>query len=572
MATTPARDYKQLEARARGFAAQLRPASAPEQPIICPGCFTAFAAELDPAAHKYLSAKCPDFYDTLLRFIVSEPVLDWDQRADHSVRILTHQFTACPRCSTLVDGYINIVIPRDLPPFDKVYNIACIVVAACLVPPGEEKLRTQKKPFRSGYWPSSPDRILPLGADLTVERLVHSATLYRGAVLLLTAMLQRYRPRVFEEILNPKHEFLLLRRVIHMLERAGECASAALDEYRRSRNRSSNSAATRMSDIAVVEALQPYKAYPYLLNIITYGIDCDGHDLPRFVFRYEAPVFRAIVSVLDHLSDITAWEPRLPDVAIAIYSRLDTADRLDPPAFIREAVADTVKRTEDPYVRLAIILPTVLKRRACFGPQCGKEIHQNPTGKAFSKCARCKAVQYCSKECQREDWKWKHGASHKELCDIWSEVFTIITAKEGNWNSPERVARALRAHSFPEERARRLTGWILGRDPETIPAAYAELLDNSIGSTVRPQTFDECRTAEEYLRVFEKATGTRYPPGTRLVPVPVSDSILSLGTPNKEGLIAISSDIDLEGIIQEDNGEWRSGPYMLKVVLPGRSA
>ncbi|KZV94341.1 hypothetical protein EXIGLDRAFT_737098, partial [Exidia glandulosa HHB12029] len=43
----------------------------------------------------------------------------------------------------------------------------------------------------------------------------------------------------------------------------------------------------------------------------------------------------------------------------------------------------------------------------------------------LSLCARCTLVQYCSKECQKRDWKREHYP-HKEICGILQELSTFM--------------------------------------------------------------------------------------------------------------------------------------------------
>lgn len=50
-----------------------------------------------------------------------------------------------------------------------------------------------------------------------------------------------------------------------------------------------------------------------------------------------------------------------------------------------------------------------IKKGSCAN--CGKR--PNKTGGALLNCGRCKAAQYCSKECQAKDWK---TGGHKEIC------------------------------------------------------------------------------------------------------------------------------------------------------------
>ena len=50
-----------------------------------------------------------------------------------------------------------------------------------------------------------------------------------------------------------------------------------------------------------------------------------------------------------------------------------------------------------------------LTRKLCWGCFLSKEVHF---------CAECKTAAYCSKECQRKDWK----TQHKEECDVFKNV------------------------------------------------------------------------------------------------------------------------------------------------------
>mmetsp|Transcript_52007 Transcript_52007/g.153475 ORF Transcript_52007/g.153475 Transcript_52007/m.153475 type:complete len:180 (-) Transcript_52007:114-653(-) len=53
------------------------------------------------------------------------------------------------------------------------------------------------------------------------------------------------------------------------------------------------------------------------------------------------------------------------------------------------------------------------EQKPCAG--CGKTASQAEVdGKPLKQCARCKAVAYCSQDCQRRDWK----AGHKRVCQM----------------------------------------------------------------------------------------------------------------------------------------------------------
>ncbi|KZV98146.1 hypothetical protein EXIGLDRAFT_328574 [Exidia glandulosa HHB12029] len=59
----------------------------------------------------------------------------------------------------------------------------------------------------------------------------------------------------------------------------------------------------------------------------------------------------------------------------------------------------------------------------CYGPMCGKSVQ---TGTPFQRCARCKFVQYCSKECQLDDWR-DAKVPHKRLCPLLQKLVTVAS-------------------------------------------------------------------------------------------------------------------------------------------------
>ncbi|KZV82577.1 hypothetical protein EXIGLDRAFT_778413 [Exidia glandulosa HHB12029] len=452
-------DISRLERDACTFAAQFRAFTA-TTPSLCHHCFYAFAGGLDSSAHGYLSTKCPQFLDAVMGFVVSDfCASDWERRKAMSTELLVFQTLSCPTCSPLGIRdlmHADFMIRSNEIPFDTLFDLCCRLLTRCLVPPSRRQRNTPtspskipKKPFRSGSWPSTFEQLFPRGVEQTVSHFVQlTCVIQSGPIALLAAMLQRCRQPVFEEIMHPRHNCLLLRRVIAALGEAAELASAALSAHNQSTG-SPNASRTPTSDRAVLKEIAKYDDFAVLLRAISSGVDYEVHDLDRFAFCYEARLYRSVVSVLEKLYNPFAWDYDLPNVAIFLYSSLDAADRLDPPMFIRRAVFEGSKRMEDPYIRVACNLPIVLQRRACFGPRCGKQVHENPSGKAFAKCARCRAIQYCSKECQRNDWTLKNGQPHKIICDILSEVLTIVSAEAVAKTAPDGIAQAWRNADLP---------------------------------------------------------------------------------------------------------------------------
>ncbi|KZV87219.1 hypothetical protein EXIGLDRAFT_752363 [Exidia glandulosa HHB12029] len=568
-------DVKKLEPLARDFASHFRSFN-PQGPSLCLRCFGAF--ELSAEAHEHLGVKVPEFYDALMRFVISDHTLVRNERVEISVALLLYQTTQCPRCSVLEQQPIAINIGET--PFDTLYDHCCQILATYLSMP---YWHTQKKLFRSGRWPSSPAALLPMGVERTVAGLVRLASVsYSGPVALFGAILQRYRQPVFEAIVKPGHESLLLQRIIGAFQQAGKRAAKALAAHNVSIGAYGSSASpSEEGDTAILPMLVGrYHGFTYLLRVIFCGVDHAVHDFFRFASGYEVDLYRAITSVLVNFADPKAWDPYLLDVVLALYARLEADDRSDPPPFIRLAVADDVQRNADIYIRLASLLPTLLSRRGCFGPQCGKQLHESSDGKPFAKCARCKIVQYCSKDCQRKDWSSKRRErdteSHKEICDILCEVVTILKPNAiGRRPSKDEIARMCREGSFPEDRARRLAEWILDRDLAHTPPTFKDILNESIGKFKHsagtmplPRSIRECKTEEEMFSFLERTSGRRYTPGSRIVMIPVQAAFL-LTTAAQWSHSRPMRRTSFKRL--PEAGKHYSGPYLLKILPPNSS-
>ena len=89
-----------------------------------------------------------------------------------------------------------------------------------------------------------------------------------------------------------------------------------------------------------------------------------------------------------------------------VYVRIDASQKFNVQRSTRTTMchSDTYYRTSHelvwPYVFNASLKPLRNKFGACAGCKA-----LPPEGKAFKQCAGCKAALYCSKECQREDWR-----------------------------------------------------------------------------------------------------------------------------------------------------------------------
>ncbi|KZP18786.1 hypothetical protein FIBSPDRAFT_933202 [Athelia psychrophila] len=89
---------------------------------------------------------------------------------------------------------------------------------------------------------------------------------------------------------------------------------------------------------------------------------------------------------------------------------------------------------EDSTFRLSFILPL-----GAINPRDLGKLTRNDgcahcgDAKALSRCAGCQAVQYCSKECQKQDWKW-HKSSCRSLKDgHWRHFKFVLSPVPGKY-------------------------------------------------------------------------------------------------------------------------------------------
>jgi len=136
-----------------------------------------------------------------------------------------------------------------------------------------------------------------------------------------------------------------------------------------------------------------------------------------------------LVDVPDRLGDVALHELMTnqvhPDVAeklIFVYNaRIDIEDfsGASPKSIASEPVFSLLPVTR--LVKKAIMKQgrAELKAKANMCRTCGT------TSAAVSDCAACKAVSYCSRECQTKDWKQRHKKECKELAEKQNKVVVI---------------------------------------------------------------------------------------------------------------------------------------------------
>ncbi|EJD34784.1 hypothetical protein AURDEDRAFT_176178 [Auricularia subglabra TFB-10046 SS5] len=106
----------------------------------------------------------------------------------------------------------------------------------------------------------------------------------------------------------------------------------------------------------------------------------------------------------------------------------------------------------DPYRALQHYLLLQAGRGACQGPECVHDKGSIPG--AFLYCGKCRAVQYCSTECQRADWS-NTTHPHRVICNMLAKLFSFARMEMGE----AEFADACRDHAFALERVHEIIEW-----------------------------------------------------------------------------------------------------------------
>ncbi|EJD35508.1 hypothetical protein AURDEDRAFT_130602 [Auricularia subglabra TFB-10046 SS5] len=435
---------RELLRRAEALAAGLIP---PYAPTACPECVVLFSrhVEDEDPSRLILKTKCHAFFDSILGFIsagwTSEQRVLVSHRLDRT-HLLCRQCN--PRGKTLEEKGNT----------EPAFNFACRGICSALAASLQDRMGRHDKGFASkrGRWPVTPKQLFPGGPERTLDGLVG---LLRARVCVepvIIHLVTAHRPLAFPVLLQPENRGRIIAEVI---ARANDVSSSIRSDI----------AKLRPPVIpAVREAigrrhLEPHEPCIFLLYIFGFGADCMPNDKVDFMSPHETDIFAALHDLLGCLeSPNDAHEP-LAYVAAYLWSVLPKSRRAalgcqEMPAYARAIDEQSTLMRADPYLSLRHFLALRVERRDCHGPDCKKQVHDKQTPGAFSRCGKCRTVQYCSRDCQRADWT-DVAFPHKAICDMLQELLAFTTFAVDD----DVFADACRAHSFPLERVDRLIEW-----------------------------------------------------------------------------------------------------------------
>ncbi|EJD35503.1 hypothetical protein AURDEDRAFT_130597 [Auricularia subglabra TFB-10046 SS5] len=387
----------------------------PLEPSLCPPCFTIFASaiEADEPVVPLLMKKSHAFWNALMIFVSS----DWTpERQDAATRHLLRASIRCVSCSLLEGALIN------------------------------DKNRYKgfgKKPQR---WPTSADQLFPRGFKRTVAALISQLRSHCCAQALLERLIHFHRHIVFPILMEPDNRALVIDCVITRLAACVSRATTALDRLR------PGVPGPRLGILS--ELAMTSEPTAGLLFIILCDSTSQVDERLRFCHRHEAELFSALHAVVSLIhgggSNLLFTHLASQLWCLLSESQREVVGCVSPPEYATGI--ESLEMLDNPYRVLEYYLSLRPSRRDCSGPECDERA---PT--PLSRCARCRTVQYCSRACQKADWRGGAPTPHKDICDLLRELGTF--ARTDRSMGPDMFVAACVEHAFPLEHVDTIISW-----------------------------------------------------------------------------------------------------------------
>ncbi|KZW01047.1 hypothetical protein EXIGLDRAFT_830252 [Exidia glandulosa HHB12029] len=413
-----------MESQAHALALAL---AAESDLALCPVCFLTFREQLEDnlAVHR-LRVNAHPFWTSLMRFVTVARVYT----AGICERISERLWMNWCRCRQCRPSSALQNVNRTRPFFEMTMRSACRLLHLCLSVPSKHGRPLRVFAHNRGLWPTTREQLVPYGAPQTIRALVQCHRNLTPTMALIVMLLIRFRPLLYPEIVKDDNRLPLVSSLITTIE------CYAYD--------APNSQRTRLSGT-------PEGTFLYLLKE---GPGVQADDARQFTVGQELELYHALVQLptSPHCADEQSWWTySMTVLMLSLLERLPVEERADPPYFLRDFVEQTSRRTRHPYVDFRGMYRYVQDHGSCFGPGCDKA----PPSYTFSLCAKCRVVKYCSRDCQRNDWK-NEPFPHREICDIFHELLAVT-----DLDAPvEAFAQACRDHAVPEERLEQLCDWV----------------------------------------------------------------------------------------------------------------
>ncbi|KZV90221.1 hypothetical protein EXIGLDRAFT_127368, partial [Exidia glandulosa HHB12029] len=432
-----------------------------ERPSCCPLCLHnfAFSLEQDLGALDELRATGHDFWNACMG-IVAAPRKD----DDSSLAALENHFAdMTDRCQTRVH-FLHDFGPHGcrLDQGSRLYRTFFHSVFRCIwnaLTYGDRAVSSlvtthPQRGFNSkrrGLWPASIAELFPAGERETVSALVFWCTQLFSLhpLIIITELLLIARPIILPLLMCEPEHGRLVWSLVQFLDPVtsacprpdprGPClwpggqAPCELpddwllfpcivkEEYR----------------LGWTSRRDGYRVANKFLTFLRIGLDSGPDDGNNFTRGYEEALLhtfqRAAIKFHDDRSTGDMNIDALLDYVSGMQWRLGLPATALDNDFLRVRYASRIESYEDIEFSVATPIFAFLelqqKTRSCCGPDCALPMERNAApGLPFSLCSRCKFTRYCSKACQKRDWKehstagLKSTYSHKQLCPVFCRL------------------------------------------------------------------------------------------------------------------------------------------------------
>ncbi|EJD39485.1 hypothetical protein AURDEDRAFT_187359 [Auricularia subglabra TFB-10046 SS5] len=286
-------------------------------------------------------------------------------------------------------------------------------IVKCAVHLGErnaaERATVATKSFadKRGRWPARVEQLFPHGERAAVDALLDYCELYisAGPLDVVSVMLVLARPVVFPLLAADATRARLVAVVAKMLDPVA-------------------SGISRRAPWLVRDGAATERATTFLSHLVA-GPGALPRDEAQFVAGHEAALLAAIAPVVERMPEAHLLFEWLASWCATMARRTD----VEPPPRVAQWYAQyqAQRARERPACFAHLVHEIVVQaigRRVCAGPRCGRSVLQDAEGKPFQVCGGCRVPRYCSRECQRRDWKGEDGAplQHKWLCGTFAKL------------------------------------------------------------------------------------------------------------------------------------------------------
>ncbi|EJD37156.1 hypothetical protein AURDEDRAFT_173790 [Auricularia subglabra TFB-10046 SS5] len=433
----------------------------PLNPTCCPWCFNLFIAAImnNPEALFALKRHAHDLWITCINLIVLYAENDvprlrrrlTENQRNCSERSESHKYRFAGGLTDSFDIFI-----------DGMLEFVRVGMTAGQNPVFSDARDEQSFHRRNGIWPKDLKALFPLGVGKTVEALVHwcCVPMSLSPIMLFEIYLMTARPVIMPKLLESPCRERLVWACLQGLTPGPSVPWSGPPPFTRPRGLAVPLALRR--DGEMVETAVS------ILNAIRADFGAKTSDATRFLAGYES----LVLSALERLAPVTGpTKEAVVSYKCLLRTTLGRDNDECPGGLLprSHAVHDFLERC--------------MANRACAAPGCDEaELSETHGVRRFLSCELCRIVRYCSKACQRADWK--HGAPrHKDVCPLMTSL------------RQRRVIIGAGHEAFDEDLAER------GYDPKDIDILYewafaSELLPaSSHGPKIGIQSMDSALKA-----------------------------------------------------------------------------